>query len=328
MRYVNIISILVIMMLFISCKQYDAGRDKALKVGGAGIEQVDGDVEVVLGDFTKLVDEVLGKPADVNTKKSDISGFFKKLGEGLDQAIAVTDIEAAKKSLEDLKGSLNSLSKATDGGDGKVGDVQRQDIGGGQGANPVATKEVLKGLKTIATVAGIIPNAGDVAVGSDNVIGAKALAEAGDAGVADTEKTLAILGSVTEEQILAAIIVTGENDVPAVAMGGAANLQGASSADATTTAVQFAVVGVSRDSVHGNPNVEIEAKVKDAKAASVAGGIALRSLIQGGKLSSAEAAEEAVQKVGVEAANKLLVAIKDAIKTSITKILADAKTAV
>ncbi|UPA10036.1 variable large family protein (plasmid) [Borrelia nietonii YOR] len=64
------------------------------------------------------------------------------------------------------------------------------------------------------------------------------------------------------------------------------------------------------------------------KAAAVAGGIALRSLIKTGKLASAAAGQGGqgeVQAVGVAAVNKLLVAIEDVIKKTVKNVLEKAK---
>ncbi|UPA10029.1 variable large family protein (plasmid) [Borrelia nietonii YOR] len=68
----------------------------------------------------------------------------------------------------------------------------------------------------------------------------------------------------------------------------------------------------------------------NAKAAAVAGGIALRSLVKTGKLA-AGAADNAtgggkeVQGVGITAVNKLLVAVEDIIKKTVKNVLKTAK---
>ncbi len=66
------------------------------------------------------------------------------------------------------------------------------------------------------------------------------------------------------------------------------------------------------------------------KAAAVAGGIALRSLIKTGKLASgavdkSQGGKEEVQKVGVAAVNKLLVAVEDIMKKTVKEILKKVK---
>ncbi|ETZ17269.1 Variable major outer membrane lipoprotein [Borrelia duttonii CR2A] len=66
------------------------------------------------------------------------------------------------------------------------------------------------------------------------------------------------------------------------------------------------------------------------KAAAVARGIALRSLVKGGKLaagaaSDAQGGEKEVQGIGAAAANKLLIAIENVVKKTVKSILEKAK---
>ncbi|AHH07829.1 Variable major outer membrane lipoprotein (plasmid) [Borrelia crocidurae DOU] len=62
------------------------------------------------------------------------------------------------------------------------------------------------------------------------------------------------------------------------------------------------------------------------KAAAVAAGIALRSLIKTGTLAShSDKDNEAAQAIGVSAANKLLRAVEDIIKKTVKNVLGTAK---
>lgn len=78
----------------------------------------------------------------------------------------------------------------------------------------------------------------------------------------------------------------------------------------------------------GGTNTNLNKTV--AKAADVSGGIALRSLVKGGKLASNTSNEDkvTVQAVGIDAVNKLLGALEDIIRKTINKILEKVKTEV
>nr|WP_277813762.1 variable large family protein [Borrelia coriaceae] len=68
----------------------------------------------------------------------------------------------------------------------------------------------------------------------------------------------------------------------------------------------------------------------DVKAAAVAGGVALRSLVKDGKLASNNSGDDykAVQKVGITAVNKLLLVVEDIIKKTVKNVLEKVKTEV
>ncbi|ETZ17311.1 Variable major outer membrane lipoprotein [Borrelia duttonii CR2A] len=132
------------------------------------------------------------------------------------------------------------------------------------------------------------------------------LAAGANAGAAVGEKAAAIVSSVSGEEILASIINSQEGD--ATGNTGQAN--------ANTSALKFA----KGDSTVANLAQEA------AKAAAVAGGIALRSLVKGGKLAANNNDDDKVVKaVGISAVNKLLGAVEEIVKKTVKNVLEKVK---
>ncbi|WP_038362969.1 variable large family protein [Borrelia persica] len=287
--------------------------------------------------FIELVSDVLGFTAKASTTKQQVGDYFNRLGDKLGTAsgeleeVAVKSekgvdkndvsknlirdaVDVAKTTLNTLKDHLESLGTV---GDAKpVGDA-------GSDATGAATNEgelkkalkALKGIVEIAKGAGVAePTVGTVALngtGVDNKEGARILATDNKAASAtDAGKASLILSAVSGEEILASIIKSEEGDS---ALGGSAPNE-------NTTAVSFAKGG----------NVANLANASTPKAAAVAGGIALRSLVKDGKLASGAADNNAggkqdVQGVGVTSINKLLRAVEDIINKTVKHVLGTAK---
>ncbi|AFI31655.1 Borrelia lipoprotein-containing protein (plasmid) [Borrelia crocidurae str. Achema] len=224
-------------------------------------------------------------------------------------------IDQAKGVLGKLKGYLESLKGI---GDDKVVGYANNVAGSGAA---VVDDELKKALKALHEIVKAATNAGVQAlkegtitlqanVGADNKDGAKILATSGNNPVAqDAGKASAILASVGGEEMLASIVASKENDV---ALGEAATVN--------TSVVSFAKGGSDAHLAGANT----------PKAAAVAGGIALRSLVKGGKLaagaaSDAQGGEKEVQGIGAAAANKLLIAIENVVKKTVKSILEKSK---
>ncbi|BCR21447.1 Variable large protein 7 [Borrelia sp. HM] len=155
--------------------------------------------------------------------------------------------------------------------------------------NDVATLEA-------AQVGGTTPQEGARVLTKDAVAGA-------DAGPG----AATIVSAVSGEEILAAIVGAGADD-PELA---------GSAPGVGTTSMSFARGGTS--------NTESRS-VTTPKAAAVAGGIALRSLVKEGKLASHTGNDnKSVQSAGISAVNKLLVAVEDIIKKTVKKVIDKAK---
>ncbi|UPA11589.1 variable large family protein (plasmid) [Borrelia parkeri] len=289
--------------------------------------------------FLELLSDTLGFTAKSTTKKEDVGAYFKSLGDKLGKASAELEqvvkdsetdvdkgglnkvikeaVDTAKTTLSTLKGHLESLGQVGDSN--LVGDAASA---AGQGTTPddVELKKAYNALKEI------VKAATDVGVqalkegtttlqangGADNKDGAKILATSGgNPAAGDVAKAAVILAAVSGEEILKSIIESQEND----AVAGVS-----SNADVNTSALKFA---------KGGTNNHVS-NAHTPKAAAVAGGIALRSLVKTGKLSAGAAANSAggqgeVQKIGVTAANKLLKAVEDVIKKTVKNVLEKAK---
>ncbi|WP_051428603.1 variable large family protein [Borrelia coriaceae] len=180
----------------------------------------------------------------------------------------------------------------------------------GSGVSVQDVKETVKALKGIVaanTNKAVKPTKDTVSSGDTN--GGKVLktTSSGEATAADASKALAIVNSVTGEDMLYAITSADENsDVVA---------------EATTTnatdpkhAVKLAVTG----SATSSDTAENASKV------AVAGGIALRSLLKGGKLNVGSQTADSMAVNGsleVSAANRLLKSIENVIQVIIKQCL-------
>ncbi|ETZ17223.1 Variable major outer membrane lipoprotein [Borrelia duttonii CR2A] len=248
--------------------------------------------------FLELVSDVLGFTAKSTTKKNEVGEYFNSLGVKLEKASEELEkvvnkaasgvdksdesknaknpiriaVDTAKTTLSILKGYVESLAKIGDSE--KVGEAATDK----EGAAPADVElkkayNALKGIVDTADKEGVEKLvAGDVAVkvgdnGTDNKDGVKILATVvgNKPGNQDAGKAAAILTTVSGKEILASVIGSKESDAALTA-----------NAKADTSAISFARGG----------SASHLAGADAAKAAAVAGGIALRSLVKSGKLAS------------------------------------------
>ncbi|WP_434757234.1 variable large family protein (plasmid) [Borrelia puertoricensis] len=345
MKRITLCALLMTLFLLFSCgsgqQPVDSPNGGGAATGGRTLSSVLIDVgrsaENAFYSFLELLSGTLGLRVTNDTKKSDVGSYFDCLGDKLgvaskelEQVAKKSEVEGAKdgpiavaiKSAVDtakatfitLKTHLDSLKDIGD--NDKVGDAASNAAGTTPADNEL--KKALKALQAIVKSAqenGVKePVAGDTAVkvggnGTDNKDGAKILSTNGAATATDAGKAAAILATVSGEEILASIVKSGESDAALTA-----------NASGDTTAMSFA---------RGGQAAHL-AGADTLKAASVSGGIALRSLVKTGKLASGAAdgsagGKEEVQKVGVSAVNKLLVAVEDIIKKTVKNVLKTAK---
>ncbi|AOW96299.1 variable large family protein [Borrelia miyamotoi] len=332
----NILIIMMIVLLMIGCGQQTEGNSAASGGVGSGLSgammEVGRSAENVFYAFIELVSDVLGFTAKTTTKKNDVGVYFNSLGVKLGEASKELEevakkaadssksqeirgaVYEAKATLSKLKGHVESLGQV---GDTNVVGYANNVQGTGTAPDDAQLKEMfraLKGIVEIATDVGVKAlEAGATTLtvnGVDNKDGVKILATSGgNPAATDAGKAAIILAAVSGEEILKSIIESQESDVALTA-----------NADENTTSLKFAKGGSDAHlSNSANP-----------KAAAVAGGIALRSLVKTGKLASGAADNAAgggkeVQGVGATAANKLLVAIEDIIKKTVKNVLEKAK---
>ncbi|UPA11653.1 variable large family protein (plasmid) [Borrelia parkeri] len=348
MKRITFCALLMTLFLLLSCgsgQQPEAGKGGSAATGGRSLSEVLMEVgrsaENAFYSFLELLSDTLGFTAKSTTKKSDVGGYFNSLGAKLgkasdeleqvakksegegegakDEPIAVairSAVDSAKATLSTLKTHLDSLKDIGDDNQ-KVGEAA-SDAGAKEGTavNEESLKKSLKALKGIVEEAGKSgiskPETGTVTLnvtGVDNKDGAKILAtnSAGNPAAGDAGKAAAILSTVSGEEMLASIVNSKDTDA---VLGAGAN--------GDTTAISFAKGG----------NNAANVAQAEAKAAAVAGGIALRSLIKDGKLAKAadgQGGGKEVQGVGITAANKLLVAVEDIIKKTVKNVLKTAK---
>ncbi|UPA19209.1 variable large family protein [Borrelia puertoricensis] len=343
MKRITLCALLITLFLFLSCGSgHQSAMGGGAATGGSSLSSVLMDIgrsaENAFYSFLELLSDTLGFTAKSTTKKNDVGSYFNGLGEklgvaseeleqvavkataGVDTSDASKDpirvaIETAKATLITLKTHLESLK---DIGDGNIVGHAHNAQGAGTKADDAESNKFLKALQEIVKVAtdvGVTAlKAGATTLqangGEDNKDGAKILAtSAGNPAAADVAKAAAILATVSGEEILASIVASQEGDVKAVTAAATAN----------TTSLEFAKGGTADN------------LAKDtAKAAAVAGGIALRSLVKTGKLAAGAAdnatgGEKEVQGVGITAVNKLLVAVEDIIKKTVKNVLEKAK---
>ncbi|ABF82167.1 variable large family protein [Borrelia hermsii] len=339
----NISIIIMTVVLMIGCGQQPEAGKTGVSGGvngnlGNSLMELGRSAENAFYAFIELVSDVLGFTAKSDTTKQEVGGYFNSLGAKLGEAsndleqVAVKAetgvdksdssknpireaVNEAKEVLGTLKGYVESL--------GTIGDsnpVGYANNAAGSGTT-AADDELRKAFKALQEIVKAATDAGVKALkigattlqangGADNKEGAKILATSGgNPAAADVAKAAAILSSVSGEEMLSSIVKSGENDA-----------QLAAAADGNTSAISFAKGGSDAHLAGANT----------PKAAAVAGGIALRSLVKTGKLA-AGAADNAtgggkeVQGVGVAAANKLLRAVEDVIKKTVKNVLEKAK---
>ncbi|WP_407637303.1 variable large family protein [Borrelia persica] len=339
MRIIKQIIILSLVMVM-GCRQQEQEPGKQNGVGSGlsrAMMEVGRSAENAFYAFLELVSDVLGFTAKSGTKKEEVGKYFNSLGNKLGdasneleeiakKATAGVDkndasknpiriaVDTAKEVLSSLKTHLESL--VTVGDENVVGEANSV-----AGVGTVAEENVLK--KALKSLQGIVSIAKSVGVpelktasitlqavgGVDNKDGAKILSTNTNPVAQDAAKAALIVSAVSGEEMLDSIVKSNEGDAAV----------GAADANGSTSAISFAKGGTAA-------NLAKEA----AKAAAVAGGIALRSLVKNGKLATAAAAGNAggqgeVQAVGVTAANKLLVAVEDIIKKTVKDVLEKAK---
>ncbi|UPA14178.1 variable large family protein (plasmid) [Borrelia turicatae 91E135] len=296
--------------------------------------------ENVFYSFLELLSDTLGFTAKSTTKKDEVGDYFNSLGMKLGQAseeleevaknskvegegakdsllnkVIKEAVDAAKAALNILKTNVNLLGTI---GDNNVVGYANNVVGSGTQADETELKKAFNSLKEIvkaATDSGVQElKAGTITLqvngGADNKDGAKILATSGNNPAAtDAGKAAVILSTVSGEEILKSIIASQESDA-----------QLSDNATADTSAISFA---------KGGSDAHLAGST-DAKAAAVAGGIALRSLVKTGKLAAGAADNvtgggKEVQGLGVTAVNKLLVAVEDIIKKTVKNVLKTAK---
>ncbi|WAZ72819.1 variable large family protein (plasmid) [Borrelia miyamotoi] len=334
----NILIIMMIVLLMIGCGQQTEGKSAVSGGVGSGLSgammEVGRSTEKVFYAFIELVSDTLGLRVTKDTKKSEVAGYFSslggKLGEASDEleqvavkATADADkdgilnksvreaVNVAKTTLNILKSHLESLKDIGDAN--KVVDITSNQQGVAADTEKLKTVfNALKGIVDTAKTGGEVkePSTSNITLASNSIgvtdakNGAKVLTT-GAAGAAVGDKAAAIVSSVSGEEILAAVVKSGESDAALTA-----------NATADTSAISFAKGGATADHLAQDT----------AKAAAVSGGIALRSLVKGGKLAAHDNNDDkAVQGAGITAVNKLLVAVEDIIKKTVKNILEKAK---
>ncbi|ASJ27793.1 variable large family protein [Borrelia turicatae] len=338
MKRITLSALLMTLFLLLSCgsgQQPQAGKDGSEKGTGslsAVLMEVGRSAESAFYSFMELVSGTLGLRVTKDTTKQQVgehfSGLGKKLGEaaaeleevaknseidvdkgGLLNKVIKEAVDAAKTTLSTLKGHLESLKNIGDGD--KLVDVKSDQQG--VEADMDALKRALKALQGIVeTSEGVgIDKLKESSVKLDQASigianaknGAKVLAAGHKAGEAVGDKAATIVSAVSGREMLESIVKSSEDKVAKIT----------ANATASTTPLEFAVGGTA----------EHVSNSEQSKAAAVAGGIALRSLVKGGKLASHSTNndEKAVQSAGITAVNKLLVAVEDIIKKTVKNVL-------
>ncbi|WP_024653826.1 variable large family protein [Borrelia persica] len=299
--------------------EQDGSSGEGLKLGET--------TKSVFSAFVDLITNALGISVTSATKKSDVSDKFKDLASSIDRAISQVHLAVSKaginfeevkdgsvvqarKTLDELKKHITSLQTLTNESLVVSGVTASSASGvGGVGSSVEDVKGsliALKGIVAANTNKGVEPK-NNQKVSSDEKEGGKVLLTggAGAAVAADAAKALSIVTSVTGEEMLYAISSADEADVSI-----AANINTATD---PKHAVKLAVTGTATTA----------ADAQNASKVALAGGIALRSLLKGGKLDANAAAADtmAVNGVGVSAANKLLRAIENIAQVIIKQCL-------
>ncbi|ACH92964.1 variable large family protein [Borrelia duttonii] len=334
--------LLMMMMVMMGCNSGGVKGEGAAGGGGSGAKslsevllEVGRSAENAFYSFIELMSDTLGLKVTKDTTKQQVGEYFNSLGGKLGEASGELEKVASKAMVgvdrsDESKNAKNSIRSAVDtakgvlsllkthleslkdiGDDKKVVDVTSNQAG--VAANENALKKVYQAFKGIVTVAnkegveklkeskltlsqesiGVVDAKNGV-----KILGTDLAATAGDAG-----KAALIVSAVSGEEMLESIVQASEDKVVKIT----------GNATAQTTSLEFAKGGNAAHVSHSS----------DSKAAAVAGGIALRSLVKEGKLAShnANSDEKAVQLAGVTAVNKLLVALEDIIKKTVKNVL-------
>ncbi|UPA19327.1 variable large family protein [Borrelia puertoricensis] len=324
------------LFLLLSCGSgHQSATGGGAATGGSSLSSVlmniSRSAENAFYSFLELLSDTLGFRVTKDTKKSDVADYFNSLGAKLGKAseeleevaknseteldkvginkIIRSAVDTAKATLITLKTHLDSLKDIGDAN--KVVEVTSQQNGAAANTDKLKTVyNSLKGIVDIAKTEGVEGlKKSEVTLASNSIgveakDGAKVLTT-GAAGAAVGDKAAAIVAAVRGDEMLASIVASQEGDVKAVT----------EDVKAETTPLEFAKGGTA-------DHLAKEA----AKAAAVAGGIALRSLVKDGKLASHSGNDEkAVEAAGITAVNKLLVSIEDIIKKTVKNVLEKAK---
>ncbi|AHH11697.1 variable large family protein (plasmid) [Borrelia coriaceae] len=318
--------------LFLSCNNSGESAEAEQRLNTV-LMDVGRSAEDAFYSFIDLISDTLGLRVTAGTTKNKIGEYFSGLGEKLGKAAdqleevavkAVADVDTdgllnkaikeavdtAKGVLDTLKGHLESLKDIGDANQ-KVGETENTSSSAkeGKAADDAALKKVYKALKGIVDIAitdGSIKalESGSITLQATNSKdGAKILAtdQSHKPGAAVGDKAAVILSKVSGAEMLASIVNSKEEDP-----------QLTKNATGETTAMSFA---------RGNKGGDYLAQ-DDAKAAAVAGGIALRSLVKTSTLAANNSGDDkTVQASGVTAVNKLLGAVEDIIKKAVKNIL-------
>ncbi|WP_025401591.1 variable large family protein [Borrelia crocidurae] len=332
--------IILMMMIVMGCnsggvKGEGTGGGDGRGLSGAMME-VGRSAERAFYAFIELMSDVLGFKVNKYTKRSDVGEYFNSLGGKIGEASGELEKVASKVTLgvdkgEESKDGKNAVRIAVDAAKGvlsllkthleslkDIGDDNKVvEVASNQQGAAASTEELKKAYKALKGIVEVAkgekveePSASDVtlaqaSIGADAKNGAKVLAAGADAGAAVGDKAALIVSSVRGEEMLASIVNATENKALAISAAATAN----------TTPLEFAVGGTA------------DHLAKDeAKAGAVSGGIALRSFVKGGKLAAKDNNDDkAVQRAGITAVNKLLVAVEGIVKKTVKNVLEKVK---
>ncbi|AHH11794.1 Variable major outer membrane lipoprotein (plasmid) [Borrelia coriaceae ATCC 43381] len=224
--------------LFLSCNNGVIEELQKEKTFLSSLMDVGRSAENTFYSFMSLISDTLGFRVTADKSKKDVGEHFKKLAEGIDQAIKellpIADktiqsdeqsgkeenlsrlnvkVQEAKVTLEKLKGHISSLESIGD--TSKVGEVG----GSQQGAKPADEElkkayNALKGIVEIARAQQVDePKKNDLVIidtskigGTTPEHGARVLATVADAGQEAGSGAAKIVSAVSGEAILAAIV--------------------------------------------------------------------------------------------------------------------------
>ncbi|WP_434757354.1 variable large family protein (plasmid) [Borrelia puertoricensis] len=339
MKRITLCALLITLFLLLSCGSgHQSANGGGAATGGSSLSSVLMDIgrsaENAFYSFLELLSGTLGLRVTKDTKRTDVGSYFNGLGAKLGQAsdeleqvakkseteldkgelnkIIKDAVDAAKTTLNTLKIHLESLGQVGDAN--KVVEVTSQQNGAAANTDKLKTVyNSLKGIVDIAKTEGVEGlKKSEVTLASNSIgvasskDGAKVLTT-GAAGAAVGDKAAAIVSAVSGDEMLESIVASKDTDADAAL---------AADATAQTSALKFAIGG----------NTAANLAQDAAKAAAVAGGIALRSLVKDGKLAANNNDDDkAVQAAGITAVNKLLVAVEDVIKKTVKNVLKTAK---
>nr|WP_231439925.1 variable large family protein [Borrelia duttonii] len=337
---VNRVMIMMMMVVVMGCNSGGVSGEGGTGGGdGRGLSgammEVGRSAENAFYAFIELVSGVLGLRVTADTTRNQVGEYFTGLASGIDKAMQEL-VKIGDKSKESVKeGKESELDKAIASAKGILttlkGHIEAlKDIGDGNKVVAVASNQsgvsadenelkvahnALKGIMDAGKIGGAIkePILSNLTLaqasigGTDAKNGAKVLTAGAVAGGTSGPEAALIVSSVRGEEILGAIVKSIEGDATGTI---GANVDG------STSALKFARGGATAANLSQDT----------ALAGAVSGGIALRSLVKGGKLASHSGNDEkAVQSAGITAVNKLLGAVEDVIKKTVKNVLEKVK---